>query len=146
MEGSCEHGNEHSGSIKCWEFLEWRTLAAAQRGISSMSEWVSFTNPDYRAIPPNIYPDYRGYTVLKYANTNRPTNIHKVSLFYHDFLFKPTLYHFSLMFERAATSWDTPCYRIANIHSPSCLKHSVRLVWDSPAVSRLLVTSWGVRD
>jgi hypothetical protein len=19
---SCEHGNEHSGSIKCWEFLE----------------------------------------------------------------------------------------------------------------------------
>jgi hypothetical protein len=21
--GSCEHGNEPSGSIKCWEFLEW---------------------------------------------------------------------------------------------------------------------------
>jgi hypothetical protein len=20
---SCEHGNELSGSIKCWEFLEW---------------------------------------------------------------------------------------------------------------------------
>jgi hypothetical protein len=19
----CEHGNEHSGSIKCWEMLEW---------------------------------------------------------------------------------------------------------------------------
>jgi hypothetical protein len=23
VEGSCEHGNEPSGSIKCWEFLEW---------------------------------------------------------------------------------------------------------------------------
>jgi hypothetical protein len=22
-EGSCEDGNEPSGSIKCWEFLEW---------------------------------------------------------------------------------------------------------------------------
>jgi hypothetical protein len=21
--GSCEHSNEPSGSIKCWEFLEW---------------------------------------------------------------------------------------------------------------------------
>jgi hypothetical protein len=25
MEGSCEHGNEPSGSIKCWEILEWLT-------------------------------------------------------------------------------------------------------------------------
>jgi hypothetical protein len=23
MEGSCEHGDEPSGSIKCWEVLEW---------------------------------------------------------------------------------------------------------------------------
>jgi hypothetical protein len=23
VEGFCEHGNEHSGSIKCWEILEW---------------------------------------------------------------------------------------------------------------------------
>jgi hypothetical protein len=22
MEGLCEHGNEHSGSVKCWEILE----------------------------------------------------------------------------------------------------------------------------
>jgi hypothetical protein len=22
-EGSCEHGNEPSGSIKCWKILEW---------------------------------------------------------------------------------------------------------------------------
>jgi hypothetical protein len=22
MEGSCEHGNEHSGSVKCWKILE----------------------------------------------------------------------------------------------------------------------------
>jgi hypothetical protein len=30
VEGSCDHGNEHSGSIKCWEVLEqlhnWRLL------------------------------------------------------------------------------------------------------------------------
>jgi hypothetical protein len=23
VEGSCEHGNETLGSIKCWEVLEW---------------------------------------------------------------------------------------------------------------------------
>jgi hypothetical protein len=23
MEGSCEHGNEPSGFIKCWEILQW---------------------------------------------------------------------------------------------------------------------------
>jgi hypothetical protein len=23
VEGSCEHGNEHSCSIKCWEIVEW---------------------------------------------------------------------------------------------------------------------------
>jgi hypothetical protein len=23
VEGSCEHGIEPSGSIKCWEVLEW---------------------------------------------------------------------------------------------------------------------------
>jgi hypothetical protein len=23
MEGSCEHGNEPLGSIKCWEVLQW---------------------------------------------------------------------------------------------------------------------------
>jgi hypothetical protein len=37
VEGSCEHGNEPSGSIKCWEVLEqmhnWRLLKkdSAQR-------------------------------------------------------------------------------------------------------------------
>jgi hypothetical protein len=33
VEGSCEHGNEPSGSIKCWEVLEsldnWRLLKKA---------------------------------------------------------------------------------------------------------------------
>jgi hypothetical protein len=23
VKGSCEHGNEPTGSIKCWEVLEW---------------------------------------------------------------------------------------------------------------------------
>jgi hypothetical protein len=23
VEGSCEHGNEPSGSIKCWKIFEW---------------------------------------------------------------------------------------------------------------------------
>jgi hypothetical protein len=23
VEGSCEHGNEPSGSLKCWEIREW---------------------------------------------------------------------------------------------------------------------------
>jgi hypothetical protein len=39
VEGSCEHGNEPSGFIKCWEVLELAAqLAASQEGLSSMSE------------------------------------------------------------------------------------------------------------
>jgi hypothetical protein len=38
VEGSCEHGNEPSGSVKCWEFLEWlHNCAASQGALSSMS-------------------------------------------------------------------------------------------------------------
>jgi hypothetical protein len=36
MDGYCEHGNESSGSIKCWEVLE-----ASQEGFSYMSEWYN---------------------------------------------------------------------------------------------------------
>jgi hypothetical protein len=36
-EGSCEHGNEPSGSVKCWEVLEHLLqLAASQEELSSM--------------------------------------------------------------------------------------------------------------
>jgi hypothetical protein len=39
VEGSCEHGNEPPGSIKCWEVLGVAAqLAASQEGLSSMSE------------------------------------------------------------------------------------------------------------
>jgi hypothetical protein len=36
VEGSCEHCNEPSGSIKCWEVLVAAQLAAFQEGLSSM--------------------------------------------------------------------------------------------------------------
>jgi hypothetical protein len=52
VEGSCEHGIEPSGSIKCWEVLEW--LVAPQEGLSSVSKyfvlylacskWLELTN------------------------------------------------------------------------------------------------------
>jgi hypothetical protein len=39
VEGSCEHGIEHSGSIKCWGVLEGAAqLAAPQEGLSSLSK------------------------------------------------------------------------------------------------------------
>jgi hypothetical protein len=35
--GSCEHGNEPSGSIKCREFLDYlNVLLASQEGLCSM--------------------------------------------------------------------------------------------------------------
>jgi hypothetical protein len=37
VEGSCEHGNKPSGSIKCWEVIEAAQMAAFQEGLSSMS-------------------------------------------------------------------------------------------------------------
>jgi hypothetical protein len=39
MEGSCEDGNEPSGSIKCWE-----VLAASQEGLSSMKLVINTKN------------------------------------------------------------------------------------------------------
>jgi hypothetical protein len=36
QEGSCEHGNEPSGSIKFWEVLESCITGYAQEGLSSM--------------------------------------------------------------------------------------------------------------
>jgi hypothetical protein len=41
MEGSCENGNEPSGSIKCWEGVAAR-LAASQEGLSSVIKYVSW--------------------------------------------------------------------------------------------------------
>jgi hypothetical protein len=45
MEGSCEHGNEPSGSIKCWEFLEWPHNWQLLKKCSApwASEWVDHT-------------------------------------------------------------------------------------------------------
>jgi hypothetical protein len=39
VEGSCEHGNELSGSIRCWEFLEW--LQNGQLLKKGSAPWVS---------------------------------------------------------------------------------------------------------
>jgi hypothetical protein len=40
VEGSCEHGNEPSGSIKCWEVLSECTIGGFSKGLSSTSEYV----------------------------------------------------------------------------------------------------------
>jgi hypothetical protein len=37
MEGSCEHGDEPSGTLKCWEVAA--QLAASQAGLSSVSKY-----------------------------------------------------------------------------------------------------------
>jgi hypothetical protein len=48
VEGSCEHGNEPSGSIKCWEVLEqnWRLL----KKDSALRVSESFLNKIWRAL------------------------------------------------------------------------------------------------
>jgi hypothetical protein len=58
MEGSCEHGNESSGSIKGWEVLEWlHNWRLLKKGSAPwVSEWgatVQFylAEPRRRAIP-----------------------------------------------------------------------------------------------
>jgi hypothetical protein len=39
VEGSCERGNEPSGSIKHWKVLEWlHNKQLLKEGLSSMSE------------------------------------------------------------------------------------------------------------
>jgi hypothetical protein len=39
VEGSCEHGNEPSGSIKCWEILE--RVTASQGGLQLLGDSCS---------------------------------------------------------------------------------------------------------
>jgi hypothetical protein len=34
--GSCEHGDEPLGSIKCREFLDWLSILLASQGLCSM--------------------------------------------------------------------------------------------------------------
>jgi hypothetical protein len=36
VDGSCEDGNEPSGSIECWEILQGQRLAASQEGLGSV--------------------------------------------------------------------------------------------------------------
>jgi hypothetical protein len=39
QEGSCEHGNELSGSLKCWEVPDWlHTWQLLRKGSSSLSK------------------------------------------------------------------------------------------------------------
>jgi hypothetical protein len=40
--GSCEHGNEPSGSIKCWKFLSTCRIGGSLKGLSSMSKCSTF--------------------------------------------------------------------------------------------------------
>jgi hypothetical protein len=37
VEGSCEHGNEPSGSIKCWEVLEWLLKPTSIAEVNALS-------------------------------------------------------------------------------------------------------------
>jgi hypothetical protein len=54
VEGSCEHGNEPSGSIKCWEFLEW--LHNWQLLKKSSAPWVSEEVVSFIFVVPEIFP------------------------------------------------------------------------------------------
>jgi hypothetical protein len=61
VEGSCEHGNEPSGSIKCWEVREWLLKNGSAPRLSSQVSishlWASgeggggwkYTNSDEKA-------------------------------------------------------------------------------------------------
>jgi hypothetical protein len=47
VEGSCEHGNEPSDSIKCWEVREWVHSWWLLKKGSAPSDW--FVNMNYCA-------------------------------------------------------------------------------------------------
>jgi hypothetical protein len=44
VEGPCEHGNEPSGSIKCWKIFEWlrdwRLLKKVSMELVNFSSWT----------------------------------------------------------------------------------------------------------
>jgi hypothetical protein len=39
--GSCEHGDEPSGSIECGKFLDWLSILVASQGVLCSMELVS---------------------------------------------------------------------------------------------------------
>jgi hypothetical protein len=65
VEGSCEHGNEPSGSIKCWEVLEW--LHNWQLLKKGSALWVSNVVLAYRA-PLTKYMENSTRTWLLYKS------------------------------------------------------------------------------
>jgi hypothetical protein len=52
VEGSCEHGNEPSGSIKFWEVPEWLQTGRSPEGLSSMK----FVRPYWMDENGNLHP------------------------------------------------------------------------------------------
>jgi hypothetical protein len=83
VEGSCEHGNEPSGSIKRWEILEWlHNWQLLKKGSAQwMSEWVlrfsgnMFTSPlpssghilymfHYSGFQPSCHNSNLSFTIL----------------------------------------------------------------------------------
>jgi hypothetical protein len=44
VEGPCEHGNEPSGSIKCWDLFEWlNNWLLLKKGSAPRSQLTSLT-------------------------------------------------------------------------------------------------------
>jgi hypothetical protein len=40
VEGSCEHGNEPPGCVKCWEILEWASNWRPFKRHSAAMSWL----------------------------------------------------------------------------------------------------------
>jgi hypothetical protein len=72
MEGSCEHGNELSGSIKFWEILEllhnWRLLkkGSAPWVRKWVSEWVSGVVYRINCTWNTVYPANQAWVLTRY--------------------------------------------------------------------------------
>jgi hypothetical protein len=66
VEGPCEHGNEPSGYIKCWEPGVAEQLAVSQEGLSSM-ELVSLVSWQFQIR--NISKDKHDLRIMHSFNT-----------------------------------------------------------------------------
>jgi hypothetical protein len=70
VEGSCKHGNEPSGSIKCWEVLEYFTelRSSALRPTPNLEDQVpAFKSPSGRVV--QLCPQASGSLFVAFYNS-----------------------------------------------------------------------------
>jgi hypothetical protein len=86
VEGSCEHGNEPSGSIKYWDYFLGGCASGSFSGMAQLHEWLSDSD-DQEIIrllrsPKSYYRVHKSPSIDFILSQLNPVHIHIIYLKY----------------------------------------------------------------